>query len=164
MTIISGGQTGVDRAALDAALEYGIECGGWAPANGEAEDGPIPEKYPLTRAPFGSYRERTLRNVLDASATLILYFGRLSGGTEETLSFCIQHRRPYQLIDAREVSARRAVELLIEFVRQNDVEVLNVAGPRASEWPEGFDYALRVMRDFCGYVIRGINPQPEKRR
>lgn len=153
MTIISGGQTGVDRAALDAALEYGIQCGGWAPANGQAEDGTIPEKYPLIRAPFGGYRERSLRNVLDANATVILYFGALSGGTEDTLTFCIRHRRPYQLIDAQEVSARRAVELLIELVRRNNVEILNVAGPRASEWPEGFHYALSVMREFFRHVV-----------
>lgn len=149
MQIISGGQTGVDRGALDVAMESGVDCGGWCPSDGRAEDGPIPEKYPLKRVPYGGYSERTLHNVLDSDATLIIYFGALSAGTEETLLRCIQHGRPYQLIDAREISSDRAVELAVAFVNRNEVEVLNVAGPRVSEWADGYEYALQVVGGLC---------------
>jgi hypothetical protein len=116
MQIVSGGQTGVDRGALDAALACGVACGGWCPAGRLAEDGRMPDRYPLREAPRPGYRERTARNVLDSDGTLLLYFGELSGGTEETLALCLQLRRPYRLVDAREVAADRAGALAAEFV------------------------------------------------
>lgn len=81
MKIISGGQTGVDRGALEAALEAGIECGGTCPAGRKAEDGIIPEIYPLTELESTVYSDRTRKNVIDSDATLIIHFGRLEGGT-----------------------------------------------------------------------------------
>ena len=89
MKIISGGQTGVDRGALDAAVETGIECGGTCPAGRIAEDGIIPEKYPLTELDSTVYSDRTRKNVIDSDATLIVHFGQLAGGTAFTRQCCI---------------------------------------------------------------------------
>lgn len=145
LKIISGGQTGVDRAALDAALQHGAPCGGWCPEGRLAEDGPIPNRYPLQELQGGSYRDRTLQNVLDSEGTVIFYFGRPTGGTEATLLFCIEKGKPYRLIDANEISLGRAAELIRTFVSEFDIAVLNVAGTRASEEPRAYPYALEVI-------------------
>lgn len=87
--IVSGGQTGVDCVALDAALEIGTECGGWCPENRSAEDGEIPSRYPVTEIKNAGYKERTLQNVIDSDGTVIIYFDTLFGGTEQTLLFCL---------------------------------------------------------------------------
>jgi hypothetical protein len=87
LKILSGGQTGVDRGALNAALEQGAPCGGWCPEGRLAEDGMIPDRYPVQELKAGGYRQRTLQNILDGDGTLIIYFGRPSGGVEETLYF-----------------------------------------------------------------------------
>jgi hypothetical protein len=109
--IISGCQTGVDRAALDAALERGVPCGGWCPAGRLDEDGIIPSHYPVKELKAGGFLKRTLQNLMDADGTLILYFGSLEGGTENTVLHCIKNRRPYCLIQASEVAPVRAAEL-----------------------------------------------------
>jgi hypothetical protein len=146
--IISGGQTGVDRAALDAALRHGIESGGWCPTGRLDEFGRIPDRYPVKELESGGFTERTLQNVKDSDGTVIIYPGKLSGGTEQTLHFCIEQRRPHELIDASNVSTEKAAQLIADFVRENTIDILNGAGPRASEWPEGYDYALRALDIF----------------
>ena len=143
--IISGGQTGVDRAALDVALRHGIECGGWCPAGRLDESGKIPNQYPVQELPTGDFTERTWRNVKDSDGTLVIYSGQLRGGTEQTVRFCIELQRPHQLIEASKVSAQNAGDVVAGFVQNNDITVLNVAGPRQSEWPEGYDYAFRML-------------------
>lgn len=143
-TIVSGGQTGVDRGALDAALERGIPCGGWCPRRRQAEDGRIPERYPL-RELDGGYGARTLRNVLDSDGTLLIYFARLEGGTEQTLAHCLAHRRPYRLVDASVVTPRAAGALAAKFVEEGGIRVLNVAGPRASKQPRARSYAREAL-------------------
>lgn len=148
LKIVSGGQTGVDRGALDAALEIGAPCGGWCTKGRRAEDGRIPDRYPLAELEDKHYQQRTLRNVLDSDATLIIYFGVLGGGTELTLVFCIKHGKPYRLIDAREISPVRGAELIEEFVCDNAVKVLNVAGPRASHEPRASKYAFSALTKF----------------
>ena len=145
MKIISGGQTGVDRAALDAALRHGIKSGGWCPTGRLDESGRIPDRYPVKELENGGSTERTLQNVKDSNGTVIIYPGKLSGGTEQTLHFCVEQRRPHELIDASNVSTEKAAQLIADFVRETKIDILNVAGPRASEWPEGYDYAFRVL-------------------
>ena len=143
--IISGGQTGVDRAALDAALKHGIKCGGWCPAERLDEFGTIPDRYPVKELEQGSFVERTMQNVKDSDATVIIYFDKLRGGTEQTVRFCIEQHRPHKLINAAEVSVEQAAQLVAEFVREGKISTLNVAGPRQSEWPQGYAYAFRAL-------------------
>jgi Circularly permutated YpsA SLOG family len=145
LRIISGGQTGVDRAALDAALNHGIDCGGWCPSGRLDESGVIPARYPVKELKHGGIAQRTLQNVKDSDGTAIIYFSHLLGGTERTVRFCVQHQRPHQLINGEEVSAERAAELIAEFVHAERITTLNVAGPRQSEAPQGYDYAFQVL-------------------
>lgn len=152
---ISGGQTGVDRAALDAAMALGVPCGGWCPAGRKDERGVIPEHYPLKELKKGGYLERTIQNIVDADGTLILYFGDLDGGTEETVFRCIKLCKPCKLIDGSEISIKRAVQLAAAFVRSRSIRVLNVAGPRASKCPQAYPYAFKV--------VSGLLRQVEKR-
>lgn len=145
MRIVTGGQTGVDRAALDAALQSGVEAGGWCPQGRLAEDGPIPEKYPVTELPNAGYRQRTRRNVIDSDGTAIICFGAPSGGTELTMLFCIKERRPHVLIDAEQLSVDRASREIRRFIDAAAISVLNVAGPRASGEPRAYTYANKVI-------------------
>ena len=110
----------------------------------------IAQRYPLKACDKPGNRERTIRNVLDSNGTLIIYHHRLSGGTEETLRCCIEFQRPYLLIDAREFSEAHAAERALEFVSQEKIRVLNVAGPRASDWADGYAYAKAVIARMCG--------------
>ena len=143
--ITSGGQTGVDRGALVAALNRGFPCGGWCPAGRRAEDGVIPEIYPLSELGSSGYRGRTLRNVLDSDGSTIIYFGDLSGGTRLTASYCRAENRPYLLIDAHQTPTDEAARQIAAFVEEYSVVVLNVAGPRASGHPAGHSYAREAI-------------------
>ena len=131
--IISGGQTGVDRAALDAAIDLGIPCGGWCPRGRLAEDGPIPDRYPLREAPTPSYAERTAFNVRDADGTLVLSWGTPSNGTALTIRLAETMEKPCVVLDLR---ASPEPEDAREWVRCHAIRILNVAGPRASAAPD----------------------------
>ena len=148
LQIISGGQTGVDRAALDVALEHGIECGGWCPAGRLDEFGKIPDRYPVQELRERGFTERTLQNVKDSDGTVVIHAGELRGGTQQTVRFCVELKRPHQLVDASKTSAEDAAKLIADFARKNKISILNVAGPRQSEWPEGYAYASRVLSGF----------------
>ncbi|HEX4697080.1 MAG TPA: putative molybdenum carrier protein [Candidatus Udaeobacter sp.] len=148
MKIVSGGQTGVDRAALDVALKHEIECGGWCPAGRLDEFGRIPDRYPVQELHAGGFTERTLQNVKDSDGTVVIYADELVGGTNQTVRFCVDLKRPHQLIDASKLSAEGAAKLIIDFVRENKIGILNIAGPRQSEWPQGYDYASRALNAF----------------
>jgi hypothetical protein len=146
LKIVSGGQTGVDRGALDAALDAGTACGGWCPAGCIAEDGTIDSRYPLTPLPSGGYPERTRRNVRDSDATLILHFGRLAGGTALTADYCRKVGKPLLSVDAGAMTPAEAVVAAAGFVETHDIAILNVAGPRASKEPAAHAYAQAVIR------------------
>ena len=132
MRIVSGGQTGVDRGALDAAIALGIEHGGWCPRGRLAEDGPIPARYRLRETDSPDYPARTEQNVIDSDATLILCRGRPSGGTELTLRLAQRHGRPHLVLD---LDQSPQPEQLRRWLQQHRVKVVNVAGPRESQSP-----------------------------
>ena len=141
--IISGGQTGVDRAALDAALELGIPCGGWCPKGRRAEDGIIPLRYPLEETSSPDYPQRTEFNIQDSDGTLILAWGPPLGGTLLTLKLARKHHKPYQLIDLSEGGDAMRVR---DWIKRSAVQILNVAGPRESEAPGIHARALNFLR------------------
>lgn len=128
--VVSGGQTGVDRAALDAALELGIDCGGWCPKGRLAEDGPLPAKYPLKETPSSEYPVRTEWNVRDSDGTLVLSWGRPSGGTALTIAFARRLKKPCLVIDLE--SAGLSCEKIAAWADVNAIATLNVGGPRES--------------------------------
>jgi hypothetical protein len=141
--IISGGQTGVDRGALDAAMALGIPHGGWCPAGRLAEDGRIPDRYQLGETESAEYRVRTERNVLEADATLILCRGTPSGGTELTVRLAKKHRRPCLVVD---LDRPAALDEVRRWLQSHGVEVLNLAGPRESQSPGIGAAAVEFLR------------------
>jgi hypothetical protein len=144
--IVSGGQTGVDRGALDAALAADFECGGWVSGDRIAEDGVIPDRYPLIALPNGNYQQRTRLNVVDSDGTAVLCNDALTGGTRLTRNLCALLNRPYILIDALETpDPNRAAAAVLQFIERSKIQTLNVAGPRASGWPDGYRFALNVI-------------------
>lgn len=130
--IVSGGQTGVDRGALDAAIALGLDHGGWCPLGRLAEDGPIPGHYQLQETESPRYWVRTRQNVIDSTATLILARGKLRGGTALTFQFADRFRKPCLVIDLEESPDPEAVRTWLD---DYQVDVLNVAGPRESSAP-----------------------------
>lgn len=145
LKIVSGAQTGVDRGALDAALAHGAACGGWCPEGRLAEDGTVPERYPVRELPGAGYIERTLKNVIDSDGTLILYERRFDGGTALTAAYCAEHARPVLLLDLAGTTPAETERQVVEFIFNQDIAVLNVAGPRESKWPHGRDRARCVI-------------------
>lgn len=130
--IISGGQTGVDRAALNAAIALGWDHGGWCPRGRRAEDGPIPLQYDLTETESAEYHIRTLQNVLDSQATLLIHRGPLTGGTLLTQQLARREGRPCLAVDLEQGVVLGDVA---SWLREHRIEVLNIAGPRESSSP-----------------------------
>ncbi len=152
MKIISGGQTGVDRGALDAALDLGVEVGGWCPHGRRAEDGKIPEKYAfLVETPQPAYLQRTEWNARDADATLILHAGEMGPGTKATIRLCTRRHKAHLVVDMRD---KRLVRETVDFLAANMVNVLNVAGPRES----GNEGIGELARGFVTAIIQETRP------
>ncbi|MEX0716634.1 MAG: putative molybdenum carrier protein [Planctomycetaceae bacterium] len=130
--IVSGGQTGVDRAALDFALDRGIPCGGWCPDGRRAEDGRIPDRYPLRQTHDIDYAQRTEFNVRDSDGTLILARGKLKGGTSLTATRARRMKKPLLVVDLDFVPDFASIR---DWIAVNEIRVLNIAGPRESQTP-----------------------------
>jgi len=132
LKIISGGQTGVDRGALDAAIELGIPHGGWCPRGRLAEDDTIPARYRLTETDSPEYRVRTEQNVLDSDATLILCRGPLGGGTQLTRQLAERHGKPCLVVDLDDPPDP---DVIRRWIARSQADTLNIAGPRESQNP-----------------------------
>lgn len=147
MKILSGGQTGVDRAALDAALKCDIAIGGWCPKGRRAEDGEIDPRYPLRETPSRAYSQRTERNVRDSDATLILYRGAMSGGTRLTASLARRYRRPLLVLD---LASDPDCATARTWLGEQAIGRLNVAGPREEGAPgiyaQSFAFLLKLLK------------------
>jgi len=140
--IVSGGQTGVDRAALDAAQAHDVPVGGWCPKGRRAEDGTIPERYPLKETPLEAYEQRTAWNVRDSDGTLIITRDALEGGTALTMNEARRQGRP--VLHVR-VTDPVPVPMIRAWGEDHDIRVLNVAGPRASEEENIYDEARAIV-------------------
>jgi len=144
---MSGAQTGVDRAALDVALELGIPCGGWVPGGRIDELGRIPERYPNLRETVSAdFSERTAANVRDSDGTLIISRGLLSGGSLHTWEVADQVGRICFHLDLNEHTIEDSAAVVIAWLDRTDIKVLNVAGPRASKDPGVHDRAVDLLR------------------
>jgi hypothetical protein len=141
---MSGGQTGVDRAALDVAIALGIPHGGWCPQGRRAEDGVIPTDYALVEHASADYAARTEANVADADATLILARGPLAGGTALTRDFARRLQKPFLIVDLGTGPDPKGAR---EWLAGHAVDVLNVAGPRESQRPGIGDEARAFLHE-----------------
>jgi len=145
-TIVSGGQTGVDRGALEAAIHLGIPHGGWCPRGRLAEDGRIPDRYQLREGQSADYPWRTEQNVIDSDGTLILYRRRISGGTQLTLRLARERGKPCRCVD---LTGEPEIDAIRAWLTEQGIEVLNVAGPRESSAPgieqQAFDFLCRCL-------------------
>ncbi len=143
--LISGGQTGADRAALDFAVQRGIPHGGWIPRGRKTEAGPLPERYRLQETTSGAYAERTEKNVLLADGTLIISRGGLKGGSLLTGTLAERHGRPWLHADLSRWSVEEAAGRIRGWIRDRSIGVLNVAGPRASQDPDIYEAVRSVL-------------------
>jgi putative molybdenum carrier protein len=142
--LISGGQTGVDRAALDVARELGIASGGWCPQGRRAEDGRLADYYPMQETPAGEYAQRTEWNVRDADGTLVLTRGRPSEGTAFTIEMARRHGKPCLVLDLSAEQPSPATALA--WAHEDGVRILNIAGPRESKCPGIYEEAKALLR------------------
>lgn len=143
LRIISGGQTGVDRAALDIAIELGLEHGGWCPQGRRAEDGSIPPRYRLRETEGYDYANRTRLNVKEADGTLILYRGTLEGGSELTAQFAGEMHKPVLIVDLDNPVDAGTVK---DWLHRHHIGTLNIAGPRESKHPGIYMQAGALLR------------------
>jgi hypothetical protein len=146
--IISGGQTGADRGAIDAALKYSFPYGGWIPKGRLTEYGTLPDEYKLKEMPTKIYPARTEKNVLASDGTVIITHGKLTGGSALTKKFAKKHKRPYLHINLNETPAFLASSEINAWINKNNIEILNVAGSRASKDPQIYEDAK--------YIIQGV--------
>jgi hypothetical protein len=117
-----------------------------------AEEGVIPARYPLVPLVGGGYKARTRKNVQDSDGTAVIFNETLTGGTKLTRDLCVRERKPFVLLDGAQIPVERAVAAVLRFVDDNEIGVLNVAGPRASGWAEGHGFALAVMGELIGVL------------
>jgi hypothetical protein len=141
--ITSGGQAGVDRAALDVGLELGIPIGGYCPKGRRSEDGTIPDQYPLVETSTSSYSVRTEKNVIESDGTLVLNIGQLSSGTANTIKKAKRHKKPFLVVQLEQETNS---ETVLHWLVTNKIRVLNVAGPRESKIPGIHKQVLEFLR------------------
>jgi hypothetical protein len=146
LKLVSGGQTGADRAAIDFAVAHGIPYGGWCPKGRKAEDGPLDPRYQLKETPSPAYSQRTEWNVRDSDATVVFTVAdKLAGGSQTTMEFARRHGKPCLHL-AAERSGKEVAAQLEEFIRKHNIRILNLAGSRGSEEPGVGAFVARTLR------------------
>ena len=143
--IISGGQTGADRAALDVALLFNIAHGGWIPKGRKTEDGTLPDKYQLQEMLTTSYPTQSEKNVLEADGTLIISHGKLAGGSADTRKTAMKHGKPWFHADLNRLPTFQAAMIIEDWISKNEIEALNITGPRASKDPSIYGLATVIL-------------------
>ncbi|KAA3628007.1 MAG: molybdenum cofactor carrier [Proteobacteria bacterium] len=162
MKVISGGQTGVDRAALDAALSCGLTCGGWCPKGRRAEDGVIDVRYPLIEAPSAGYRQRTEWNVRDSDGTLILHRGDvLRGGTALTRDLALRRGKPCLVVNLEPSPTH---DKTLSWLSRHTINTLNVAGPRESQQPGIYHQSLACLQRLFNTLQEIASGQPDRHK
>ena len=161
--IISGGQTGADRAALDAAIKLDIPHGGWVPKGRLTEDGPIPDTYKLQEMPTESYADRTKQNIIDSDGTLIVSHGQLTGGSKLTKELANELEKPCLHIDLNSTAAFQAAVEINRWIQENRIGVLNVAGPRASKDPKIYNMVLSILETVYYMDLSAEKPEVPQR-
>lgn len=151
--IISGGQTGADQAALDAAIKLGIPHGGWIPKGRLTEDGPLSDRYNLIELPTDSYPQRTKKNIRESDGTLILSHGRLTGGSEYTRKWVLKYGKPMLHIDLNDMLPSYATATIYNWISAHDIKVLNVAGPRSSTDTKIYDATIYILEDVYSIIL-----------
>lgn len=145
--IVSGGQTGADRAGLDFAIEHGIPHGGWVPKGRKTEDGPLDPKYKLQEMPTGEYSKRTEKNILVSDGTVIVSHGLPTGGSALTRELAKKHQKPWIFIDFDSASLNDASNQIRAWIERRDIKVMNVAGPRGSKDPKIYQATLDLLEE-----------------
>ncbi len=144
--IVSGAQTGADRAGLDVAIRHGFPHGGWCPKGRKAEDGPIGGQYNLVETPSANYLQRTEWNVRDSDGTVVFTLARnVTGGSLRTIEFARKHGKPW--IHISKAGDYNPAVTLQGFVKDNGIGVLNVAGSRGSKEPDLWQWVCRIVED-----------------
>ncbi len=156
--IISGGQTGADRAALDTAIKFNIRYGGWIPGDRKTEDGPLSQKYRMDEMPTDSYPERTRQNIMDSNGTIIISRGTLSGGSLLTQQLAFRLKKPCCHIDLFELDEFGAAIVINSFIADYDIEIINVAGPRAGKDPFIYNSVKTVLETVIYMMIIETEP------
>ena len=151
--IISGGQTGADRAGLDTAIAKGIPHGGWIPKGRKTEDGVLPDKYNLSEMTTKSYPKRTEKNILDSDGTLIISHGKITGGSSLTRKLAKQHEKPWIHLNMNDLSIKEAATQLTRWIKGHQIQILNVAGPRATKDPAIHSITSEVIESCIDELI-----------
>ena len=141
--ILSGGQTGVNRAALDVAIELGIPCGGWCPRGRRAEDGPIDPKYPLRETKSQEYQFQTEANVIEAEGTLILTMGKLTEGAAFAAQVALKYRKPHLIVD---LNKKVKPNVVLNWAAAHKIRAVNIAGPKESKKPGIYEKAKQFLQ------------------
>jgi len=167
--IISGGQTGADQAALDVAIKLGISHGGWVPNGRITENGVLDDKYQVKEMKTANYNKRTEQNVIDSDGTLIISHGKLTGGSEYTCEIALHYNRPWLHIDLNKTIAFQAARKIRSWIAEHGIEVLNVAGPRASKDPAIYRATADILEtafylDLIDATMTDPPAAPDRRR
>jgi len=151
--IVSGGQTGVDQAALDVAIELDIPHGGWIQKGRNTENGILPERYRLMEMPTAGDCKSAEQIVLDSDGILIISHGKLKNGSALTLNLAKKHQRPWLHIDLNEINAFEAAKTVNSWIFQHNIKILNVTGPQASKDPDIYQATKKILRGVIALAI-----------